>query len=68
MTHISFRSFVALHDNGTWRLPQTMHSTYCGRIVLSEEIASDKEADCDQCQEAKSWEEIDLLTREADRA
>jgi hypothetical protein len=46
---------------GLYRMPTTLHVTYCGRTgVTTHEIDTvETKVDCDDCFQAKAWEDID---------
>jgi hypothetical protein len=57
MLHLSRRTFLGMHDDGVWKMPTTMHITYCGKQVTSDQISN--KADCDECLDSQIWENID---------
>jgi len=58
MTHLSSFAFSALVEQGQFRVPGTMHRTYCRMDVSATQIVAD-DPSCDDCFMAKAYEEID---------
>lgn len=58
MKHISFKSYRGMVEQGLFRMPGTMHETYCRAHVRPHEIDDDNPT-CDDCMDAKTWEIID---------
>lgn len=58
MKHISQCTFVGMGVSGQFRLPVTMHRTYCHSVVNASEIDNENPS-CDDCIDNKVWEEID---------
>lgn len=63
MLHISRSTFVGTRFNEGLQLnmPTTMHVAYCGQQVTTSETAPETTADCDLCQQAFGWDEIDKM-------
>ena len=60
MMHLSRVRYTGMATEGLFRMPTTLHTTYCGRTgVTGHEIDVEKFVDCDECIQAKAWEEID---------
>jgi len=57
--HLSRSTFSATVEQGMFRLPTTVHITYCGKNVLNSEVGVGKFVNCLDCLDAKTWEEID---------
>lgn len=57
--HLSRSTFQAMVEQGMFRLPTTVHITYCGKKVLNSEVRDEKTAKCEECLTARTWEEID---------
>jgi hypothetical protein len=61
--HLMRRSYTGIVDEGLYRMPTTLHVTYCGlRDVTRHDVDTrEKYVDCDECIQAKAWEDIDAL-------
>lgn len=56
--HISQSSFRGSADDGVFIMPTTLHRTYC-RVVVIGALIDNETPTCDECMDAKVWEEID---------
>ena len=63
MVHLTRSRYPGMGEVGLYRMPVTLHVTYCGqRDVTQHEVDTlEKNVDCDDCIQAKAWEEIDAL-------
>jgi len=63
MMHLSRKRYMGMATEGLFRMPTTLHVTYCGQSGLTthEVDTLEKNVDCDECIQAKTWEEIDLM-------
>ena len=62
MMHLSRARYTGMGTEGLFRMPITLHTTYCGRTKVTEhEIDVEKYVNCDDCIQAKTWEEIDAI-------
>ena len=61
--HLLRQRYVGMADDGLFRMPTTLHTTYCGlRDITKHEVDTLESAvDCDECIQAKAWEDIDNL-------
>ena len=60
--HLMRKRYTGMGEVGLFRMPVALHITYCGLSdITSHEIDTlEKNVDCDECIQAKSWEEIDM--------
>ena len=60
MLHLSRSTFLGMVDESGWRIPATLHVTYCRQTAIpAEEIGTEETVDCDECIQALLWEQID---------
>lgn len=62
MMHLSRKRYIAMAEQGLYRMPTTLHVTYCGRSgVTSHEVDTlEKHITCQDCITAMCYEEMDL--------
>jgi hypothetical protein len=57
--HLSRSTFQNMTMVGLWKLPTTLHITYCGQKVSAGDVGPEPVVDCDECISSLMWEEID---------
>lgn len=59
--HLIRERYAGIADVGLFRMPSTLYTTYCGLrdITVHEVDTLEKHVDCDDCIQAKAWEDID---------
>jgi hypothetical protein len=62
--HLMRKRYTGMAATGLFRMPTPLHTTYCGlRDITTHEIDTlEKNIDCDECIQAKAWEDIDAIS------
>ncbi len=61
MLHISRSTYSGLKDRNGWRMPETLHRTYCGDTDISGYEIDNANPTCEHCMDSKVWEDIDNM-------
>jgi len=59
--HLMRKRYLGTAEQGLFRMPMALHVTYCGlRDITTHDVDTlEKNVDCDDCLQAKAWEDID---------
>ena len=64
MKHIALEKYTIMGDDGMFRLPVAVYRTYCGKRNVGYMEIDNEHPTCEDCMDAKTWEEIDAAVAE----